>query len=181
MDNLITSLPKFPDQRKNRLAQRVRRLFEKFDTRMSRCKNGPQTDALSSVSLHGFSEGLISILKIYIIKNCHFLDLNSIALKEYLSKLNDLDSADFWLKTKHITIFTSEANCIFEFMWWFFFSRILKSTGNLNIVEDQWMNLFRNSFNNCDLPIIRNHGSFDNTNWPKRIRSVIAAFRKAHN
>merc|ERR1712227_1041740 len=73
----------------------VKRLFEKFDTRMSRCKNGPQTDALSSVSLHGFS------------------------------------------------------------------------TGNLNIVEDQWMNLFRNSFNNCD--------------WPIRIRSVIAAFRKAYN
>jgi len=109
LDNLITSLPKFPDQRKNRLAHRVKRLFEKFDTRMSRCKNGPQTDALSSVSLHGFS------------------------------------------------------------------------TGNLDIVEDQWMNLFRNSFNNCDLPIIRNHGSFDNTNWPKRIRSVIAAFRKAYN
>jgi len=52
------------------------------------------------------------------------------------------------------------------------------NTNDLDSVEAEWLSLFSNAFNNCDLPIIRTHGSFENTNWPRRIRSVINQLRK---
>ena len=36
-------------------------------------------------------------------------------------------------------------------------------------VQKEWLNFFRTTFNNCDIPIIRKNENFDNTTWPKRI------------
>lgn len=38
-------------------------------------------------------------------------------------------------------------------------------------VKTHWLDFFRTAFNNCNIYIIRKHGNFDNTSWPRRISS----------
>ena len=47
------------------------------------------------------------------------------------------------------------------------------SQTNLELVKAEWLSFYRVMLNNCDLHIIRHHGSFDNTSWPRRIANWI--------
>ena len=49
---------------------------------------------------------------------------------------------------------------------------------NLTKVHDEWFNIFQASFEKCDLPIMKKHGSFAETSWPRRINSVMNAIQK---
>ncbi|CAG5113369.1 Oidioi.mRNA.OKI2018_I69.chr2.g7480.t1.cds [Oikopleura dioica] len=49
---------------------------------------------------------------------------------------------------------------------------------NLTKVHDEWYQIFEASFEKCDLPIMKKHGSFSQTSWPRRIESVIRSMEK---
>ena len=49
---------------------------------------------------------------------------------------------------------------------------------NLTKVHDEWYQIFEASFEQCDLPIMKKHGSFSQTSWPRRIESVIKSMEK---
>ena len=49
---------------------------------------------------------------------------------------------------------------------------------NLTKVHDEWASIFEASFEKCDLPIMKKHGSFAQTSWPRRINSVMSSIKK---
>jgi len=49
---------------------------------------------------------------------------------------------------------------------------------NLKKVHDEWASIFEASFEKCDLPIMKKHGSFAETSWPRRINSVMNTLEK---
>jgi len=95
-DFILQITEKAPHQ--DRLAAHLSKLFSRFDSRMSKCKNGDQSGELHNQISHSVFD------------------------------VNDIDQ-----------------------------------------VERAWMGFFETAFNNCQLPIIIKNGSFENTNWPRRI------------
>lgn len=49
---------------------------------------------------------------------------------------------------------------------------------SLKKVHDEWASIFEASFEKCDLPIMKKHGSFAETSWPRRINSVMNTLEK---